>query len=211
MEEFDSHTEHAHDQAHEAAHESRERWITGVALTAAILAALAAITSMLSGHHEHESMMEQMQASDRWSYYQAKGIKTIIRENHIEDLQNAGEKVSDRLRQKVDEARKEQREIKEQAEELELSSRFHDHLHIVFGGGVTLFQVAIAVAAISALTHRRLYWFVGIGMGALALGFLLAGVLVWRGVVGHHPPQPAPAAVSGVYFPGAPGACAIRS
>ena len=63
MEEFDSHTEHAQEQAHEAAHESRERWITGVALTAAILAALAAVTSLLSGHHEHESMNEQLKAN----------------------------------------------------------------------------------------------------------------------------------------------------
>jgi len=196
MEEFDSHTEHAHDQAHEAAHESHERWITGVALTAAILAALAAITSMLSGHHEHESMMEQMEAADKWNYYQAKGIKAIIRENHIEDLQNGGEKVPERLTKKVEEARKDQHEIKLEAEELELSSRFHDHLHMVFGGGVTLFQVAIAVAAISALTRRRLYWFVGIAMGALALGFLVAGILVWRGVVGHHPPEPAANSVS---------------
>src|ERR1700712_5745257 len=117
MEEFDSHTEHASEQAHEAAHESREQWITGVALTAAILAAFAAINSMLSGHHEHEAMMEQMQATDEWSYYQAKGIKTIIRENHIEDLQNAGEKVPERLKQKVEESRKDQREIRARAEE----------------------------------------------------------------------------------------------
>jgi ferric-dicitrate binding protein FerR (iron transport regulator) len=188
MEEFDSHTEHAQDQAHEAAHESRERWITGVALTAAILAALAAITSMLSGHHEHESMMKQMEAADKWNYYQAKGIKAILRENHIEDLEAAGEKVPDGQRKKLEKYRKEQGEIKAEAEALETSSHFHDDLHMVFGGGVTLFQVAIAVAAISALTRRKRDWFVGLGLGALALGFLVAGILVWRGVVGHRPP-----------------------
>src|SRR3989442_265063 len=91
MEEFDSHTEHAHEQAHEAAHESREKWITGVALTAAILAALAAITSLLSGHHEHESMMLQMKTSDTWSEYQAKKIKTLLREDQIENIKNTGD------------------------------------------------------------------------------------------------------------------------
>lgn len=185
MEEFDSHTEHAHEQAHEAAHESHEKWITGVALTAAILAALAALTSMLSGHHEHESMMEQMEAADKWSYYQAKGIKAEIREERIDNLKLAGEKVPDALTKKVTKARDEQKEISAEAKKLEKESRFHDHLHMILAGGVTLFQVAIAVSAISALTRRRAYWFVGIALGAIALGFLVSALLVWGGAVGH--------------------------
>jgi Na+/proline symporter len=186
MEEFDSHTEHAHEQVHEAAHESHSKWITGVALTAAILAAMAAITSMLSGHHEHESMMEQMEATDKWSYYQAKGIKAEIREERIDNLKLAGEKVPESLAKKAAKARDDQKEISAEAKHLEEESRFHDHLHMILSGGVTLFQVAIAVAAISALTRRREYWFVGIALGAIALGFLASALIVWGGVVGKN-------------------------
>jgi hypothetical protein len=190
MEEFDSHTEHAHEQAQEAAHESHEKWIMGVALTAAILAALAAVTSMLSGHNEHEAMMLQMKSVDQWNYYQAKSLKKLIREEQVANLELAGEKVPDKLRAKVDDAAKEQTPIKERAQAFEHYGEFHDHLHMIFAYGVTLFQVAIAVAAISALTRRRQFWFVGIALGTLALGFLAAGIMVSAGVVGNHAPDP---------------------
>lgn len=190
MEEFDSHTEHAHDQAHEAAHESREVWITGVALTAAILAALAAFASLLSGHHEHEAMTAQMKASDQWSFFQARSIKTLIRQDRVDDLSAAGKPVPPGLQEKIKESQEEKAAIEAKAHRFEMSSRFHDHLHMVFGGGVTIFQVAIAVAAISALTRRRQYWMVGIALGAIALGFVVAGLLVWGGAVGHRPPEP---------------------
>src|SRR5439155_14372672 len=67
--------EHAQEQIHEHAHGARERWVMGVALTAAILAALAAIAASLSSHHESECVLDQIKASDQWAYYQAKGIK----------------------------------------------------------------------------------------------------------------------------------------
>lgn len=187
MQEFDSHTEHAHDQAHEAAHESKEKWITGVALTAAILAALAALTSMLSGHHEHESMMEQMKATDVWSRYQAKKIKSEIRSERKENLELAGEKVPQSLLKQLDESKGEQQKIAAEARELEGSASVHDKLHMVFAGGVTLFQVAIAVSAISALTRQKPYWFVGMSLGALAAGFMVAGLLGWSGAIHMRP------------------------
>jgi hypothetical protein len=39
------------------------------------------------------------------------------------------------------------------------------------------FQVAIAVSAISALTRRRAFWFVGIGLGVAATAFFVAAFL----------------------------------
>ena len=196
MEEFDSHTEHAQEQAHEAAHESRERWITGVALTAALLAALAAVASMLSGHHEHEAMTEQLRANDEWSYFQSTGVKLILREAQLDDLKDMASKDPKdvkrrtKLETKVEETRKKKAGIQERAFAMEKLSKFHDHLHMMLAGGVTLFQVSIAVAAISALTRRREYWFVGMGLGTVALGFLAAALLTWGGVVGHKPEHP---------------------
>ncbi|MDB5302561.1 MAG: hypothetical protein JWM97_110, partial [Phycisphaerales bacterium] len=50
-----------------------------------------------------------------------------------------------------------------------------------------LFQVAIAVAAISALTRRRVFWFVGIALGLAAVGFLVHGLMIWAPTLSHHP------------------------
>lgn len=186
MEEFDSHTEHAQEQAHEAAHEARESWVMGVALTAAILAALAAVTSLLSGHHEHEAMVEQLQASDQWNYYQAKGIKAAILEQRMENEQLNGQQPPAAQAKKLEGYKRDQEEIKAKANEAQESSKLHDRIHITFAGGVTLFQVAIAVAAISALTRRRVFWFVGIALGVVAIGFLASGLITWSASLAHH-------------------------
>jgi hypothetical protein len=186
MEEFERQTEHVEEHLHEKAHESRERWVTGVALTAAILAALAAVSSLLSGHHEHEAMMEQVEASDQWNYYQAKGIKAAILEERIDNARLNHQEPTESQKKKLEEYKRQQTEISEKANEMKQSSKFHDHVHLVFAGGVTLFQVAIAVAAISALTRRQAFWYVGIAIGIVAMGYLVKGVLEWRAVLGPH-------------------------
>src|SRR5919109_4831366 len=78
MEEAEVPLEHLHEQVHETAEHSRELWISWVALSTAILAGLAAIASLLSGQHANEAMMSQIEASDKWNYYQAKSIKAAV-------------------------------------------------------------------------------------------------------------------------------------
>jgi hypothetical protein len=193
MEEFDQHTEHVEEKLHEHAAESRSRWITGVALTAAILAAFAAVSSLLSGHHEHEAMMEQISRSDQWTYYQAKGIKSAILEERIENQKLGGQVISENQQKKLQEYKQQQAGISELAKELETSAHFHDHLHLIFAGAVTLFQVAIAVAAIAALARRRAFWYVGMGIGLIALVFLIQGLREWRAPAAHEAPTAHPA------------------
>src|SRR5438034_238267 len=142
MEEFDQHTEHVEEKLHEHAEESRQRWVTGVALTAAILAALAAVSSLLSGHHEHEAMMALIDRSDQWNYYQAKGIKASILEERIENLRLAGQTVPEAQQKKIETYKQQQEEIAAEARKTETAAHVHDHLHGVFAAAVTLFQVA---------------------------------------------------------------------
>src|SRR5205823_1484128 len=78
MEEAEVPLEHLHEQVHHSAEHSRERWISWVALSTAVLAVLAAIAGLLSGHHVNEAMMNQIEASDQWSYYQAKSIEAAV-------------------------------------------------------------------------------------------------------------------------------------
>ena len=59
----------------------------------------------------------------------------------------------------------------------ELSAGRHLQRHVVFARGVTLFQIAIAVGAISALTNRRAFWFVSLVFGLAGIVFLLQGWL----------------------------------
>src|SRR6266513_2938180 len=78
MEESEIPLEHLHEHVKETAEHSGAVWISWVALSTAILAVLAAIAGLLSGKHVNEAMMNQIEASDQWSYYQAKSIKAAV-------------------------------------------------------------------------------------------------------------------------------------
>jgi len=78
MEEPEVPLEHLHEHVNESAKHTGEAWISWVALSTAILAVLAAIASLLSGEYANEAMMNQIEASSQWSYYQAKSIKSAV-------------------------------------------------------------------------------------------------------------------------------------
>jgi len=170
-------TEHLQEHIHEQAHGSggKIRWIMGVAMTSALLAAMAAVASLMAGHHSNEAMIEQIKASDQWGYYQAKGVKAAVLGSKLELLEGLEKTISSKDKEKIAEYAKQQQEIKEKAEELEKTADHHLHTHLIFARSVTLFQVAIAIAAISVLVHKRQFWFVSIGFGAVGLVFLLLG------------------------------------
>src|SRR5689334_11823532 len=176
MEDSDVPLEQVHEDLHHHAKQG-ESWTLGVALTAALLAGLAAVTALLSGHHANEGMLEQIHASDQWNYYQSKGIKAAVLSSKMELLSGLGKAPDEKDRAKAAEYKKEQETIFQEAKEHEKASQGHMHSHVIFARGVTLFQVAIAVSAVSVLTKRRKFWYLGIFFGIIGLGFLAQGLI----------------------------------
>jgi hypothetical protein len=173
MEEAEVPLEHLHEHTHETAKHSGEAWISGVALSTAILAVLAAIASLLSGEHANEAMLNQIEASSQWSYYQAKSIKAAVLEAKMA-FTGAPDESDQSKRARYE---KEQQEIKSEAEHKEAAAKSYFHKHEVFARGVTMFQIAIAIAAISALTKKRSFWFVSLAFGALGCAFLILAAM----------------------------------
>ncbi|MBI3542338.1 MAG: DUF4337 family protein [Deltaproteobacteria bacterium] len=163
--------EHAH-------HSGGDRLMMRLALTSALLAALAAVAALLAGHHANEAMLEQIHASDQWSYFQAKGIKAAVLGTKLDLTRVLGKAPAGKDVEKLAEYKKEQEEIKKDAEEKEKESRAHLAHHVILARAVTMFQVAIAIAAICALTHRRRFLFVSLGFGIAGILFLAQGILV---------------------------------
>jgi uncharacterized protein DUF4337 len=174
MEEAEVPLEHLHEQAHETAKHSEEAWISWVALSTAILAVLAAIASLLSGEHANEAMINQIEASDQWSYYQAKSIKGTL----LDAKMGLSGAPSESDQSKRDRYAHEQEEIKSEAEHKQAAAKSYFHKHEVFARGVTMFQIAIAIAAISALTKKRSFWVVSLVFGALGGAFLLLAAMI---------------------------------
>ncbi len=173
MEEIEVPLEHLHEHTHHAAEHGGVRWISWVALSTAIFAVLAAIAGMLSGARVNEAMMSQIEAANRWSYYQAKGIKAAVLDAKI----SFGATATAADGEKAHRYAEEQAEIQKEAREKETEAKHNFHQHHVFARAVTMFQIAIAVAAISALTKRRAYWYFSLVLGAAGGVFLVLGYL----------------------------------
>ncbi len=180
MEEVETPTEAVLEDIHHHAQHSNEKWVSHVALSSAIIAALAAITALLANHHANEAMLNQIQASDHWGYYQAKSIKGAILSTKVDLLQAIGKQATAEDLSKVQAYRKDQDEISDMARRQEEESESHLRQHVVLARGVTLFQVAIAIAAIAILTRLRRFWYVALLFGTLGLGFLAQGVFLIR-------------------------------
>jgi hypothetical protein len=159
-----------------------------------MIAVFAAVASLQSGGFSNEAILAkseavlaQSRAADQWAYYQAKGVKGAIAASQAEVLTASNPTLADKLRADAARYRAQQDEIEAQAHELERqvdeSNRrsqelMERHHHLALA--VTLFQIAIALSAIAALTRRRLLWLVGLAASAIALAVMLYGsVAAW--------------------------------
>ena len=182
---------------HEHAHESRESWIGAVAMCTAFMATFAAISALLSSEAGTESLKEHGEAFDQYSYYQAKGIKSAVLQNKIDILAALDKKPSEKDAADVKRYKVEQEGIKANAEKLVEHSKAHGRCQAKLETAVTLFQVAIAMAAITVLTRRKPFWIVSLVFGAVGLYFLSTGYMS----LPHHAEHEAGGAHEAVHEP----------
>lgn len=181
MSEIEVPTEHLHETLHEEVEkqeyhggghgEQAASWVPIVALSTAVMAVLAALAALFAGHHANEGVLEQIKASDLWAQYQAKGIKSSVLGTKVELLRELDRTPKPTDVTQIEKYQDEQKDIEREAQGDERSSREHMHHHNIFARTVTLFQIAIALAAISVLSKKKWLWYGGL--------LLSAGGLVW--------------------------------
>ena len=156
------------------------RWVS---LTTALLAAVAAVASLRAGDTVNEALALksdatriQAQASDQWAYYQAKGIKGAVARASATTWKAAGRPVPPDLEATAARYDTEQKEITVKAKELEAERDLKEHeatalleKHHSYAAAVALFQVAIALGAVSALTRNKYVWWCSMALGAAGL------------------------------------------
>ncbi len=187
-------TEKLRETVHEELEKEGGGFLRGVALTTALLAALAAIASLQAGNTVNEAIVLkteaarlQAAASDQWAYYQAKGIKSAVEQSAAASWLALGKKPPPEFEGNARKHAAEQEASMKSAQayerERDARSREADellHRHHRFAGAVALFQVAIALGAVAALTRARWVWLGSILVGAagavlLGLPFLSRG------------------------------------
>ena len=177
------------EEAAEGAEGSGARWTLWLSLSTAILAVLAAIASLQSGAWANEAIvskndavLHQSKADDAWAHYQAMGIKAVVYATQAEGATNP--ELAKKWRSEADRERSGQKDAKADAEKEEAlvveqdeASAHALHLHHHFATSVTIFQVSIALAAIAALTRRKVMWWVSLAAGAAGAAQFVVGWL----------------------------------
>jgi hypothetical protein len=181
MSEIENYSENIHEQGNEHAHhalsEGKDKWVLYVALTTAVIAVLAAITGLLAGDHSDEAMLSQIHASDQWAFYQAKSIKSEVIASSDKLLLAMGKKPAAQDSAKIKSNKADQAGIMKEAKDAENESHEHVAKHKILARGVTLFQIAIAIGAISIITKRKTLWIGSMGFATIGIFFLLQGTV----------------------------------
>jgi len=184
--------EHQHIHAHYE-HEIEEKAHHGdslsqrIAIFTALLATIGAIVSFMGGHSiagalflKNQAVLKQTQAANQWAYYQSKAQKQNLAifasdietdPSRKEFYKNEAERYAKERDAIKRVAEGYEKEFAEADREAELELRPYEK----YGVSITLLQIAIALASITALTRKRwLMYFaaiaalIGSGIGGLA-------------------------------------------
>jgi hypothetical protein len=171
------------EQIDEEIEKEEGRLIRIIALSTAVLAALAAIASLQAGATVNEALVLktestqlQARASDQWAYYQAKGIKGAVAAATVSTWRAAGKTPPPGVDSAVIKYASDQKAIADSARDMERERDARSteadallHRHHGFAYAVAFFQISIALGAVAALTRSRPVFVLSIGGGVVGL------------------------------------------
>ena len=188
-EDLDVDTDHLRERVHEELEREGGSLLRSIALSTAIFAAFAAVAALRAGSTVNEALVLkteatrlQVEASDQWALFQAKGIKAAVAEASRNAWLAAGKEPPADLAAREDQFAAEKASIEQKAA---LAERTRDeklgesdhllHRHHRFANAVALSQVSIALGAVAALTRARSVWIGSLALGAAAVAMFVAG------------------------------------
>jgi hypothetical protein len=189
VQELEEHAEHA----------EHDRMMRPVALTMTILAVLVAVVTVL-GHRTHteailnqtRAAVEQNRAADEWAFYQAHKIRAndtelisdLMSVVTIADKDEAKKKAkgyadhqqkwANDLKEGEEKARETEKKVGEFEEKVEAAEQRANHFDL----GEVLLEIGLVITSITLLTHKRIYWFMGMGSSVVGIVATVMGLLV---------------------------------
>ena len=154
----------------------KEKWQGWLALSTAIMAVLAALTTLYMGKFSSRAIMAQGQESDQWAYYQAKSIKghtfEINRQTlKLQYLTQKGlsaeaaaefQKVINKYGDEIKRYDGEKKEIKDKAEGIAKVKLKAQEMGGNFAYALIFLQIALMLSSIASLTKRHYLWYIAL-------------------------------------------------
>ncbi len=176
------------------AEEKKETWLNYLALATVILAVCATLATFKGGGYSTRSVLAQSQASDLWSFYQAKSIKQYIYEIQREklglDLREKRQKLpadivadyENKIKdyaQKIEKYTAEKAKIEKDAKEQETTRDVSKKHSQEFGMAVIFLQIAILLSSIAALLKKKPVWLIGLLSGGVGIFYFVNGFMLF--------------------------------
>ena len=173
-------SEELHELHEHAEHAKHNPSLAPVSLTMAILAVLVAIVSLSGRRAATEAVLNQSKASDQWAYFQAKNIRghedklfanltAIIPAGNAEALT----KIREEYLAEAEKYKDDQKEIESEARKLDQEVAIEQRKADRFDQGEVFLEIALVISSITLLSGKRMFWQLGLIMGAI--GVILAG------------------------------------
>ena len=179
----------AADSAAAPSEEAGRRWTDHVARTTAVLAVLAAVASGSYANQFSRTILSQAEASDQWSYYQAKSIKKSIRAGQVEmeralvagrpELSQAVAKFEASSAAEAARYEAELAEIKAKADTLEATKVLHQKQGDRFQYAFVVLQAGVVLSTIAASARRKQLWLAAILCGLAGLVMVVNSYLLF--------------------------------
>ena len=169
--------------------EVKEKWLNYLALSTVILAVCATLSTFKGGGYSTRSLMNQSKASDQWSFYESKSLKSYMFEMQCDNLElqkgninNDSQKYQDKIayyKTKISQYEKEKAEIKALAIGFEQERDMNKDHSNIFGIAVIFLQVSILLSSISALTKKKIVWYLSMCIGIVGLVYFFDGFFLF--------------------------------
>jgi len=166
----------------------KRHWLDHAARTTAVLAVLAAISSGQYANQFSRTILAQAEASDQWSYFQAKSIKRHIVAGQVSLLQAlavtdpAISKQLEKLQQEdiaaVKKYETELNEAKAKAESIEAAKRVHERQGNWFQSAFIILQAGVVLCTVAASAKRKELWAFAIILGVAGLSIVAYGFVL---------------------------------
>ncbi|MBK5277207.1 MAG: DUF4337 domain-containing protein [Desulfuromonadales bacterium] len=170
--------------------EKKEKWMGWLALSTAIMAVLAALTTLYMGKFSSRAIMAQGQESDNWAFYQAKSIKQHTFEVNKKALElqfhsqkalppevaAEYEKTLVKYGDDIKRYEGEKKEIKDKAEAIAAGKLKAQEMGGNFGYALIFLQIALMLSSLASLTKRHYLWYIAL---LCNIGWLFFFVDAW--------------------------------
>ncbi|HWR42120.1 DUF4337 domain-containing protein [Sporomusa sp.] len=170
----------------ENSQEAKKSWKenigTFIAVTTLVLAVCASLAAFKAAGYGNKMVLAQNQASDQWSYYQAKSIKEttyqVQRDTIALAAQESGK--SELYKNKLAEYdegisryKNEKDQIADNAKRLEKERDTAQHFNGNFGQALVFLQIGILFSSLASINKAHIYWYMGLFTGGIGIAIFL--------------------------------------